>query len=276
MPLIEALVLGLVQGFTEFLPISSSGHLLIVPWLLGWEPLESESAKQSFDVALHLGTLIAVVAYFRRDLVRYIAAGAAVIGSRRRPVDNDARIAWLLVVSAVPAVLVGVLFERFIEEALGAPLIIALSLIVFGLLLAWADRSSGTRPLESMRLRDSLGVGAAQILALNPGTSRSGITITAARRFGFSRDAAARFSFLMSLPIVFGAVVYEAYGLARDGVPAGLAWPMFVGVVTSAIAGWSAVWITLRIVRTHSFLPFVVYRVVLGVVILVVLAFGWR
>lgn len=276
MPIIEALVLGIVQGLTEFLPISSSGHLLIVPWLFGWEPLESESAKRSFDVALHLGTLIAVVAYFRRDLVRYVGAGVSVVRSRQRPVDTDARIAWLLVVSAVPAVIAGVALEGFIGDALGTPLIIALSLIGFGLLLAWADRSTGRRELETMRLRDSIGVGVAQILALNPGTSRSGITITAARRFGFDRDAAARFSFLMSLPIVFGAVVYEAFGLVRDGVPDGLAVPMVVGVVTSAVAGWSAVWITLRIVRNHSFLPFVVYRVVLGVVILVVLAAGWR
>jgi undecaprenyl-diphosphatase len=177
--------------------------------------------------------------------------------------------------SVVPAAAVGALFEEFIDESLGTPTIIAISLIGFGLLLGWADRSAGTRRMESYRVPDALIVGAAQALALNPGTSRSGITITAARRRGFSRDAAARLSFLMSLPVTAGAIVFKMAGLVSDGIPEGLLVPMIVGIVTSAIAGWIAVWGTLRLVRTHSFTPFVVYRVVLGVVVLGLVAVGY-
>ncbi len=276
MPIFEAIVLGIVQGLTEFLPVSSSGHLLIVPWLFGWDSLDSDSVKKSFDVALHLGTLIAVIAYFRRDLGGYVIGGVAAVVRRERPVSEEGRIAWLLVLSAVPAGLVGFAARGFIVDALGTPLVIAASLIGFGLLLAWADRSVGNRPLETVGTRDALAVGTAQILALNPGTSRSGITITAARRAGFSRDGAARLSFLMSLPVTGGAVVYELLGLAADGIPEGLALPMVIGIITSAVAGWIAVWGTIRIVRTYSFAPFVIYRIGLGVLILVLLATGVR
>jgi undecaprenyl-diphosphatase len=275
-PIFEAIVLGIVQGLTEFLPVSSSGHLLIVPWLFGWDSLDSDSVKKSFDVALHLGTLIAVIAYFRRDLGGYVIGGVAAVVRRERPVSEEGRIAWLLVLSAVPAGLVGFAARGFIVDALGTPLVIAASLIGFGLLLAWADRSVGNRPLETVGTRDALAVGTAQILALNPGTSRSGITITAARRAGFSRDGAARLSFLMSLPVTGGAVVYELLGLAADGIPEGLALPMVIGIITSAVAGWIAVWGTIRIVRTYSFAPFVIYRIGLGVLILVLLATGVR
>ena len=272
MPIIEAIVLGVVQGLTEFLPISSSGHLLIVPWLFGWDSLESASIKKSFDVALHLGTLIAVVSYFRRDLGRYVVAGTGLVVRRQRPVSDDARLAWLLVVSAVPAVLAGVVLERFIVDSLGTPVVIAVSLIGFGILLGIADRSTGRRQVTEVGLRDALIIGTAQVLALNPGTSRSGITMTAGRFLGLSRDAAARFAFLMSVPITAGAVVYELGGLVVDGVPDDLVLPMVVGVVTSAVAGWTAVWATIRIVRTYSFTPFVIYRVALGIVILAVVA----
>jgi undecaprenyl-diphosphatase len=274
-PILHAVVLGIVQGLTEFLPVSSSGHLLLVPWLFGWDDLGSASVKKAFDVALHIGTLIAVIAYFRHDVLRYVREGLRLLVRRERPVNEDGRIAWLLMLSVVPAAAVGALFEEFIDESLGTPTIIAISLIVFGLLLGWADRSAGTRPMESYRVPDALIVGAAQALALNPGTSRSGITITAARRRGFSRDAAARLSFLMSLPITAGAIVFKMTGLVADGIPDGLLVPMIVGIVTSAIAGWIAVWGTLRLVRTYSFTPFVVYRVVLGVVVLALVAVGY-
>jgi undecaprenyl-diphosphatase len=274
-PILHAVVLGIVQGLTEFLPVSSSGHLLLVPWLFGWDDLESASVKKAFDVALHIGTLVAVFAYFRHDVSRYVREGLRLLVRRERPIDEDGRIAWLLMLSVVPAAAVGALFEEFIDESLGSPTIIAVSLIGFGLLLGWADRSAGTRRMESYRVPDALIVGAAQALALNPGTSRSGITITAARRRGFSRDAAARLSFLMSLPVTGGAIVFKMTGLVRDGVPDGLLAPMIVGIVTSAIAGWFAVWGTLRLVRTYSFTPFVVYRVVLGVVVLGLVAVGY-
>jgi len=275
-PILHAVVLGLVQGLAEFLPISSSGHLLLVPWLFGWDDFDDIGTKKAFDVALHIGTLVAVIGYFRRDLVVYVREGLRLVASRERPDTAEGRLAWLLVLSALPAAAVGALFEDVIDERLGTPTLIAVSLIVFGLVLAWADRKAGHRPLDGYRARDALVVGAAQALALNPGTSRSGITITAARAIGFDRDAAARMSFLMSLPVTAGAVVFKMTELVLDGIPDGLALPMAVGIVTAGVSGWAAVWGTIRLVRTRSFAPFVVYRCVLGVVVLVVVAGGWR
>ena len=276
MPILHAVVLGLVQGLSEFLPISSSGHLLLVPWLFGWDDFESESVKKAFDVALHIGTLVAVVVYFRRDLAVYIRAGVRTVVRRERPVSTEGRIAWLLLLATVPAAVAGALLEEWIDESLGGPMVIGISLIVFGLLLAIADRMGGRRRIEDYHARDAIIVGAAQALALNPGTSRSGITITAARWVGFDRDTAARVSFLMSIPVIAGAVVFKMAGLVSDGMPDGLLVPMIVGIVTSGIAGWIAVWGTLAIVRNYSFTPFVVYRVGLGVLVLVVAAAGWR
>jgi undecaprenyl-diphosphatase len=275
-PILHAVVLGLVQGLTEFLPISSSGHLILVPWLFGWEDFDDPSVKKAFDVALHIGTLVAVVAYYRRDLWRYVLAGLSALRRPRGPHGVDARIGWLIVLATLPAAVVGALFEEFIDESLGGPTVIALSLIGFGLLLEWADRSPERRPADDFATGDAITVGAAQALALNPGTSRSGITITAARRLGFTRQGAARLSFLMSVPVIAGAVVFKLAGLVADGVPEGFVGPMLVGIVTSGIAGWLAIWGTLRYVSTHSFRPFVVYRVALGVAVLVVVAAGWR
>ena len=274
MRIIEAVVLGLVQGFTEFLPISSSGHLLLVPWLFGWEELD-ESSKKFFDVAVHFGTFVAVLAYFWRDVLNYVREGTLLLVRRQRPATTDGRLAWLFVLATLPAAAVGALFEDQIDERLGTPTIIAVSLIVFGLLLAWADRAVGTRKVEDFHTRDALVVGAAQALALNPGTSRSGITMTGARFLGFDRDAAVRISFVMSLPVIFGALVFKAAGAVSDPIDSDLWVPIIVGVVTAGISGWIAVWGTLRLVRTHSFMPFVIYRVVLGVFVLVLVAAGY-
>jgi undecaprenyl-diphosphatase len=276
MPIIQAIVLGLVQGFSEFLPISSSGHLILTRWLFGWETPGNESVEKAFDVALHLGTLVAVVAYFRHDLAKYVREGLRLLWHRERPVDTDGRIAWLLLLATVPAALVGALLESWIDERLGTPVIIGVSLIVFGLLLWWADRQMGRRALQEFSTRDALIVGAAQALALNPGTSRSGITMTAARQIGFDRDAAARLSFLMSVPVIAGAVVLKLGKLVADGIPDGLLTPMIIGIITSCMSGWLAVWGTLRLLRTRSFTPFVIYRVVLGVCVLVIAGAGWR
>jgi undecaprenyl-diphosphatase len=180
------------------------------------------------------------------------------------------------VISALPAAAVGALAENYIDEQLGTPLLIAVSLIGFGVLLAWADRRTGTRSLSEYKSRDAIAVGTAQVLALNPGTSRSGITMTAARYLGFDRDAAARASFLMAIPVTAGAVALKLFKLIGDGVPDGLGVPMIVGIVTSGISGWVAVWGTLRLVRTRTFAPFVIYRIALGVVVLGLLATGVR
>ncbi|HWM18875.1 MAG TPA: undecaprenyl-diphosphate phosphatase [Ilumatobacteraceae bacterium] len=276
MPIFHAIVLGLVQGLSEFLPISSSGHLLLVPWLFGWDDFDSAEVEKAFDVALHLGTVVAAIFYFRKDLVVYVREGLGLVIRRERPTTPEGRLAWLLVLSTVPAAAAGALLESWIDEKLGKPVIIAISLIVFGLALAWADRSTGQRKVEGYGVRDAVLVGAAQALALNPGTSRSGITMTAARRLGFDRDAAARLSFLMMIPVTGGAIAFKMAKLASDGIPDGLLVPMIVGIITSGISGWVAVWGTLRLVRTRSFNPFVIYRLGLGLLVLVIAAAGWR
>jgi undecaprenyl-diphosphatase len=275
-PILHAIVLGLVQGLSEFLPISSSGHLLLVPWLFDWHDFDDKATEKAFDVALHLGTVAAVCIYFRADIARYVKAGWRVLAGRRRPVDTDGRVAILLVVSSIPAALVGAAFQTSIDNELGRPWIIAVSLIVFGVVLAWADRLAGRRHVDQLTTRDAIAVGAAQVLALNPGTSRSGITMSAGRWLGFDRDAAARLSFLMSIPITAGAVALKLAGLVKDGVPSDLRVPMLVGILTSGVSGWIAISGLLKLIRTRSFMPFVVYRLALGAFVLLVLAAGWR
>ncbi len=279
MPILHAIVLGLVQGLSEFLPISSSGHLLLVPWLFGWDDFsgaDGESVKKTFDVALHLGTLVAVVGYFRHEVVTYVREGTKLVFSRQKPTTVEGRLAWFFVLSTVPAAAIGALFEEVIDDALGTPLIIAISLIVFGVLLGWADRIVGDRELEDFRAPDALKVGVAQALALNPGTSRSGITITAARAIGFDRDSAARISFVMSLPVIAGAVAVKGVGLFTGEIDSDLYVPMAVGIVTSGVSGLVAVWGTLRLIRTRSFMPFVVYRIAAGFLVLALIATGFR
>lgn len=279
MPIVHAIVLGLVQGLSEFLPISSSGHLLLVPWLFGWDDFAGdggESLKQSFDVALHLGTFVAVLGYFRKDVTSYVVEGTKLVFTRTKPTTTDGRLAWLFVLATIPAAAIGAVFEDKIGSALGTPLIIAISLIVFGVLLGWADRATGRRKVEDFRTVDALKVGAAQALALNPGTSRSGITMTAARWIGFDRDAAVRISFVMSLPVIFGAVVFKMAGMFSEGGYDDLLVPMAVGIVTSCISGLLAVWGTIRLVSTRNLMPFVVYRIAIGLMMLLILAVGWR
>jgi undecaprenyl-diphosphatase len=276
MPLLHAVVLGLVQGLSEFLPISSSGHLIIVPWLFGWNDFDSASVEKAFDVALHIGTLIAVCVYFRYDLVVYLRDGWRALRSRGRNVTTNGRLAWLLLLATLPAALVGAVLEKPIDERLGGIVLIALSSIFFGLLLGWSDRLPGKREMDDMSRGDALFVGAAQILSLNPGTSRSGITITAGRARTFTRGSAARISFLMAIPVTAGAAVFKVGKLAHDGIPDGLLGPMLVGILTSAVAGWLAVAGLLKYVRTRSFTPFVIYRVGLGVLLLGVAVSGLR
>ncbi len=280
MSILHAIVLGIVQGLTEFLPISSSGHLEIVPWLFNWNDYDSQTTAKAFDTALHLGTLVAVLVYLRRELAAYLRTGLQFAFRRQSSTTMLGKQAWFLVASAIPAGIIGVIFEESITERLGTPNLIAISLIVFGLLLVWADRratvAQNSRDVTQLSLRDALVIGTAQVLALNPGTSRSGITITAARLTGYSRDAAARLSFLMSVPIIGGAVVFKLAQLWRDGIPSGLAVPMLVGIVSAGISGWVAMWSMIRLVRTKSFSPYVVYRVAFGAAILLLVARNFR
>jgi undecaprenyl-diphosphatase len=277
-PIVHAIVLGITQGLSEFLPISSSGHLLLVPWLFGWDDFAARAdLEKTFDVALHIGTLVGAVVYFRHDLVTFARAGLRSLRERRAS-DDPSRMAWLLLVTAVPGAVVGGLFDRPIEEHLGQEWLIATMLIVFGLVLLWADRLTGYRAANDFRLRDALLMGTAQAVALQPGVSRSGATITAGRWLRFDRDGAARLSFLMSLPVTAGAVLYKGAKLflSDGGIPAGFGPAFAWGVVASGITGFVAIWGTLRYVRTRTFTPFVVYRVALGVLVYVLLVTSVR
>jgi len=276
MPIIHAIVLGLVQGLTEFLPVSSSGHLLLVPWLMGWNDFADVSVEKAFDVALHLGTLIAVAGYFRHDLVTYIRDGLRMVFQRQRPSTPEGRLAWLLVVASIPAAFFGAIFGNWVDENLGKPVIIGVSLMLFAVVLAWADRRRGERDFSQMSRRDAGLIGMAQVLALNPGTSRSGISISAARLLGFDRDSAVRFSFLLSIPVTAGAVLVKLTKLLDDGVPDGLALPMLIGVVTAGLSGWLAVAGLLRLIKTQTFNAFVIYRIAAGVAVVVIAASAWR
>ena len=275
MPILHALVLGIVQGLTEFLPISSSGHLELVPWLFGWRDIADESVAKAFDTALHLGTLVAVVFYVRRDLAQYVSGGLSALRHPRHA-STTGKAAWLFVASAIPAGLVGLVAQDWITESLGGAGSIAVSLIVFGGVLWWADRRAGVRTVEGYRLRDAVLTGCAQVLALNPGTSRSGITISMARVVGFSRDAAARISFLMSIPVIAAAVVLQLGSLVKDGIPEGLGSALVVGVIASGVSGWFAMWSMIRVLRTRRFTGFVIYRVAVGVGVLLLLATSFR
>jgi undecaprenyl-diphosphatase len=274
-PILHALVLGIVQGLTEFLPISSSGHLELVPWLFGWKDIADESVAKAFDTALHLGTLVAVVFYVRRDLAQYVSGGLSALRHPRHA-STTGKAAWLFVASAIPAGLVGLVAQDWITESLGGAGSIAVSLIVFGGVLWWADRRAGERTVEDYRLRDAVLTGCAQVLALNPGTSRSGITISMARVVGFSRDAAARISFLMSIPVIAAAVVLQLGSLVKDGVPEGLGSALVVGVIASGVSGWFAMWSMIRVLRTRRFTGFVIYRAAVGVGVLLLLATSFR
>ena len=273
----QALILGLVQGATELLPISSSGHLILVPWVADWDYLKNhDSFNQTFDVSLHLGTLVAVVIYFREDIVRL--AGAWLGSIRRRRIETvDERIAWYVAAATVPAAIVGAVGENLIAERLGEPWQIAILLAVFGLVLYVADRRPVTRTMEQIGFRSAVAVGLAQTLALMPGVSRSGITITAGRLLGLDRDSAARFSFLLLVPITFGAVAYKGVGdvLLAD-LPHGTAGPFVVGSLASLASALVAISALLGYVRKHDYSVFVVYRLLVAAIVLLLIATGAR
>jgi undecaprenyl-diphosphatase len=269
---LEALLLGIVQGLTEFLPISSSGHLILVPWLQDYTFLENDSHfNKTFDVALHAGTLVAAIGYFRHEVVRYTAA-ALRVARKRRIEGSDERVASAIAVGTVPAVLAGGLGASLIEDHLGEPWLISILLIVFGAVLLWADSLPQRRRLEGLQLREGLYIGLAQAIALAPGTSRSGITITMARYLGLDRDSAARISFLFLIPAVAGATVFSAAKAIHDGLPHGVAGPMVIGTIASAISGYFAIAFLLRLLRTHSYRPFVIYRFAAGAFCLLLIA----
>src|SRR5256884_406811 len=272
----QAFVLGVTQGVTELLPISSSGHLILVPWIANWHYLENHADfNKTFDVALHLGTLVAVIVYFWADVVRYLFAWFGSV--RRRTISTgDERIAWYVFAATIPAALAGAVGEDTIETRLGQPWQIAIFLAAFGILLWIADRSTQERRIADLRFSTAFAIGISQILALMPGVSRSGITITTGRFARLERDAAARFSFLLLIPIVFGAVVYKGLKhVVLHSLPAGSVGPFVVGMLAAAAVGLIAIDLLLGYLRRHNYTLFVIYRLVLAAAILVVIASGW-
>jgi undecaprenyl-diphosphatase len=273
----QAFTLGVVQGLTELLPISSSGHLILVPWLADWRYLdENPDFNKTFDVALHLGTLIAVVAYFWDDLVRLVAAWFRSVG--RRAIETaDERVAWLVFVATIPAALAGAVGADAIETHLGQPWQIAINLALFGVLLWIADRSAQDRKLDDVGLGAAVGIGFAQALSLMPGVSRSGVTITAGRFLRLDRDSAARLSFLLLVPVTFGAVLFKGLTDVLFGdLPSGSIGPFVVGTIAAAGAGLIAIELLLGYVRRNDYSVFVVYRLCLAAAIFVIIATGVR
>ena len=259
MSILQAVILGLTQGASEFAPISSSGHLVLVPWMFGWSIVNDAHLNKTFDVALHMGTLLGALVYFRADVVRYLRAWLASITARAIR-TTDERLAWALVIGTIPAVLAGVAFEGVIEEHLSQPWLIAIWLAAFGVVLWAVDRwAASDRGFDTIGVRSGLGLGTTQTLALAPGVSRSGITMTAARVIGLDRTASARFSFLLALPVVFGAGVLKTVDLLTGGFHgygAQFAW----GFAASAVSGFLVIAFLLRYLRTHSFAVFMWYR----------------
>ena len=267
--LFQAMVMGIVQGLTEFLPISSSGHLIIVPWLFGWT--DAFLTSLPFSVVVHMGTLAALIVYFRADWVRLVPAGFATIRDRSFRDDPDRRLAWLLVAATIPAAIAGFLLSDVLERYFREVGLVALTLVGGAIILWLADRWGGlTKRVEDVTFPLAIGLGAAQALALIPGISRSGISISAARFAGLDRESAARFSFLMATPITAGAALFEIRKLAsgETGLDVSVG-PLIAGMLAAFVSGMVAIGFLLRYLRTRSLTIFVVYRLVLAAVVIV-------
>jgi len=260
---LQAIALGIIQGLSEFLPISSSAHLTLAPWLLGWE-----DPGLAFDVALHLGTLIAVLWYFRMEWIALVKAAFGILTTGRVETPEKRRVVYLII-ATIPGAIGGYLLQSRAESAFRDPQLIAIALIVMGIVLWLVDKLvDQQRVLGEMRWIDSLLIGLSQVIALIPGVSRSGSTISTARGLRFDRESAAEFSFLMSMPIIAAAVIMEGPKALQQG---GLTNELMSGVVASAISGWLAISILMRFVSRHSYGIFGFYRVALGLVVLGVL-----
>jgi undecaprenyl-diphosphatase len=262
--------MGIVQGLTEFLPVSSSGHLIVVPFLAGWDDAFIRSL--AFSVMLHMGTLLALLVYFRAEWIRLVPAALATIRDRSLQGDEDRRLAWLLIASTIPAAIAGVVLNDLIETSFRQVELVALTLIVGGIILALADRfGAKSRTIEDVTFPIAIGIGVAQALALVPGISRSGISISAARMVGMDRGSAARFAFLMATPITAGAGLFEIRKLivGEGGVDVSIA-PLVVGFAAAAISGMVAIHFMLSFLRRQSLDVFVLYRFALAAVVLII------
>ena len=263
MTVFQALVLGVLQGLAEFLPISSSAHLALAPWVFGWE-----DPGLAFDVALHLGTLATVLWYFRKEWVVLVRSALGIARTRRVQTPEEWRVVFL-VIGTIPGAVAGLLLEDAAETAFRAPALMATTLMVMGVLLWAADRfMPESRTIDQLTWRDALGIGIAQAFALVPGFSRSGSTITGARLLRLDRTGAAVFSFLLSMPITAAAAVLKV----PDAIDEGISLPLVVGIVAAALSSWLAISVLLRYVSRHSYGLFAVYRLALGAVIFVLIA----
>ncbi|MCC7356586.1 MAG: undecaprenyl-diphosphatase UppP [Candidatus Doudnabacteria bacterium] len=264
MEIFQAAILGLVQGFAEFLPISSSAHLVIAPWLFGWR-----DPGLGFDLALHWGTLLAVLAYFRKDILNLIKGFWHSLWPSTRNIRENIwqKLSWLLVIASIPGAIIGKLLEEQAETVFRNPLLIAITLSVFGVVLLLVDRySKKQKDLDHITWVDSLIVGLSQAFAIIPGVSRSGSTMTAGLALGFKREDTARFSFLMSLPIIFGAGLLKV-GELGDGVSTSA---LVAGFITAAVSGFLSIKFLLKYLATHDFKIFVWYRFIFAAVIIAV------
>ena len=272
MQLLQAAVLGMLQGLTEFLPVSSSGHLILARQFFGWELLADAHWNTIFDLSVHAGTFAGLLLYFWSDVVRLLGAFFATFRHGIAGVP-ERRLAWIIALATIPAALAGVIGEEVIEAHLrDVPMVIAALLIVFGLILWVAEwRGRKTRDLKETGWTDGLVIGLAQALALAPGVSRSGITITAGLGFGMTRETAARYSFLLSIPIIGGAALYGLHSVIGDlaALPSGSLATFGVGFVSAALSGYLCIRYFLRYLQRHALAPLVVYRVAVGAFVLV-------
>jgi undecaprenyl-diphosphatase len=266
----QALIYGIVQGLTEFLPVSSTAHLILLPWVAGWP-----DPGLSFDVALHLGTLIALLIYFRADWFALISSALGII--RGRTQAPDARMAMQIVVATIPGAIAGALFEHKVEDALRAPQLIALMLIAMALVLAAAEvMGRRKKSLDEISWGDAITVGVAQAFAIIPGVSRSGVTITAGLFRGLKRDTAARFSFYLSTPIIAGAVAKRSLEIVKAGATIEQLTPFIIGILASGIVGYLAIAFLMRYLQTRTTYVFVYYRIALGIAVLLAIWTGIR
>ena len=288
MPIYQAVVLAIIQGLAEFIPVSSSGHLIIVRRLLGWNEL-STAHELTFDVALHFGTLLSVLFYFRRTwfqivraafggkVVRFSEAGGSDVNLSADEQREERLLLWFLAIATIPGAIAGKLLESSAEDYFREHIfLIAGALILVGLLMWLAEKvSREDKPLTRISLLDAFVVGCAQAFALMPGVSRSGSTITAGLFRNMTREAAVRFSFLLSTPIIAGAALLKAHELHKEGLPAGMHAPFIVGILVSAIVGYGAIAWLIRYLQSHSLKIFVAYRVVFGIIV-IALAYIWH
>jgi undecaprenyl-diphosphatase len=266
MPLLQAIVLGILQGLTEFLPVSSSAHLIVVPWILGWD-----DGGLTFDVALHVGTLAAVVLFFFRDWIQIIGQAIGLRAGRDAALSKNRGLLWLLILGTIPGAIAGVLFEKQAETAFRSPYIIATAAIVVGVIMWLADSAGSKRKdIGYVSMFDSLAVGVAQAFAIIPGVSRSGSTIAAGLFRGLDRPTAARFSFLLSTPIIAGAAAKKFWDLMKHGggMPQDMQTAFLAGMIASAITGCLAIAFFLNYLRRRSLAVFVWYRIIFGIIVI--------